>query len=283
MSKPIKLTADICEDAKKKFEEQLKKLNAKMFDGKITFSETYKWKSDDKATIIFTPEAYFKMFVLIQEFSDEVAWHGVAYRDVDDSSIFHITDIIVYPQEVTGSTVNTNQAEYEKWLMELDDETFNNLRMQGHSHVTMAPNPSTVDTTHQEAILNQLEDTMFYIFMIWNKSLKHNVKIFDLKNNTLYEDSDVDIRIASDKTDYREFVKKAKELVVKRAVTSYYGGNYKGTQINYTTPTNQKKEEKRKNESKAGNGWKSRGMSSMEEYYDDYGDYYGNYGNYPYK
>lgn len=285
MSKPIKLTPDILADAKKEFEEQLSSLNTKMFDGKVTFTKTYKWKGDDKATIIFTPGAYFKMFRLIQEFSDEVAWHGVAYRDAEDSSVFHITDIIVYPQTVTGSTVNTNQVEYETWLMGLDDEIFNNLRMQGHSHVNMTTTPSGVDTSHQEAILNQLEDSMFYIFMIWNKSLSHNIKIFDLQNNTLYEDGDVIVKIAAGDEDYDEFIKKAKDLVVKKTY-QYSSGYNKGTQTTVQTGgTTQKKEEKKEtkneNENKVGNGWNNRGMSSLENYYDD--GYYGGYGGYPYR
>ena len=42
------------------------------------------------------------------------------------SKIFSYT-----PQEVTVSTVNTDQAAYTEWLYGLDDDTFNKIRMQG--------------------------------------------------------------------------------------------------------------------------------------------------------
>lgn len=272
MSKPIKLTPDIFADAKKEFEEQLKSINAKMFDGKISFSKTYKWKGEDKATVVFTAEAYLKMFRLIQEFSDEVAWHGIAYRDLKNDSVFHITDILVYPQEVTGATVTTDQVEYQNWLMSLNDDVFDNLRMQGHSHVNMGTTPSGVDTAHQEAILNQLEDSMFYIFMIWNKSLNHNIKIFDLKNNTLYEDGDVVVKIASEKEDFDEFVKEAKDLVEKKSYS--YSGQYA-----HSNDGKKHQKNERKNNEGIGNGWKNRGMSALGDYYniDDYGQLYGKY------
>lgn len=250
MAKPIKITPDIYEDVKKEFEEQIKNIGEKMFDGKVTFSKTYKWKDDSKATIIFTPDAYFKMFKLIQEFSDEVAWHGVAHRDDNDSSIFHITDIVVYPQEITGATVNTDQVEYQNWLMNLDDEVFNNLRVQGHSHVNMSPSPSAVDISHQEAIFKQLKGSMFYIFMIWNKSLNHNIKIFDLQNNTLYEDEDIFVKISSEGADYDEFIKEAKKLAVKKSVYAA------ASQKKYYGKT-----------SGVGSGWGGRGTSALEEYY----------------
>lgn len=267
MSKPIKITHDILTDAKKEFEKQLQSLGAKMFDGKVTFSKTYKWKGEDKATVVFTPNAYLKMLILIREFSDEVAWHGVAYRDDEDDSLFHITDILVYPQEVTGATVTTDQVKYQDWLMSFEDDVFNNIRMQGHSHVNMSPNPSSTDMTHQEAILNELDSSMFYIFMIWNKSLSHNIKIFDMKNNTLYEDSDIVVKIASDEGDYDKFAEDAKELVQRKVY------NYDSQQKHYSD----KQPKAAYGDNSIGNGWKNRGMSALEDYYaiDEYGQYYG--------
>lgn len=276
MSRPIKFTEKLLEEVKKEFAAHLS--TTKMFDGKVSFSKEYVWKGDDKATIVFTPTAYLKMFRLIQEFSDEVAWHGVAKRSEEDESTFFITDILVYPQEVTGATVNTDQVKYQTWLMELPDEVFNNLRMQGHSHVNMAPSPSSVDTTHQEAILGQLEDSMFYIFMIWNKSLKHNIKIFDLKNNTLYEDEDIVVKFPTDDESFDDFIKESKELVKKKSTYSYGGGGY-GYAYQKTSKPTQKKEEK-KEESKVGSGWKGRGRSARDDYYKTGYEYYDDYNYY---
>lgn len=241
MSKPIKLTDELLQKIQEEFIEKVK--STKMFDGKLEYSRTFKWEGDDdRATVYLSSVAFAKMNSLIQQFSDEVAWHGVVHRDEQDPSIFRITDILVYPQVVTGATVNTDQEKYQTWLYSFDDDVFNNIRMQGHSHVNMSVSPSGVDTTHQEKILEQISDDDYYIFMIWNKRYEHFVRIFDLKNNTLYETADVDVYIGDDGVDLRAFLDYAKEIVTTRVYTTAtgYQGTYQQsrvTQINQTPQT----------------------------------------------
>jgi hypothetical protein len=92
--------------------------------------------NDRNAVVWFTLKAYRKTLALVTEFSDEVGWHGAVSRlGVNE---FVIEDIFVYPQQVTGSTVSTEQAAYTEWLYGLDDDTFGKIRMQGHSHVNIA-------------------------------------------------------------------------------------------------------------------------------------------------
>lgn len=191
MSKLIKVTPEYLEQVRKDFEEVL--TSGKFSDGKITFTKTV-GTIDRKAKVFFTPEAWRKMQALISDFDKEVAWHGVAYRDNDETKDnYYISDILVYPQEVTGATVNTDQEKYEMWLMSHEDEVFNNIRMQGHSHVNMGVNPSSVDTSLYDRLLDQLDDDMFYIFMIWNKKKDKMVKIYDLKKNVLFDTADVTV------------------------------------------------------------------------------------------
>lgn len=192
MSKKIRFTEQEIVELQREFYEHLMK--AKMLDGNITFSK--KMASDKvgkRATVEFSTKAFAKMIRLIADFSTEVAWHGTARRDENDPAKFYIDDILVYPQTVTGGTVNTDQAKYETWLYKLEDDQFNNLRMQGHSHVNFQTFASGTDLEHQRKIIDQLEDGMFYIFMIWNKRLERNVMIYDYANNVYYENSDVDI------------------------------------------------------------------------------------------
>lgn len=226
MSKMIKITPQCIEECRRDFEEALKK--AKLADGKISFTKTF-GGGNRKAKLYFYECAWFKMQMLVKEFSKEVAWHGVAKRGDDpEKDEYYISDILVYPQEVTGATVNTDQEKYQLWLMNHDDEVFNNIRMQGHSHVNMGVTPSGVDLSHQEKILDQLDDDMFYIFMIWNKSGDKNIKIYDLAKNTLFETFDITIEILDDETGITRFLKTAKEMVKdKPAVTTTYGG-YQG-------------------------------------------------------
>lgn len=216
MAKHIILTEDKIKEVLAQAEKQLRE--TKMAEGNLKITCTSP-DIDEAANIVFSPTAYAKMLALVMNFTDEVAWHGTVMRDGND---FYITDILVYPQEVTGVTVNTDQAEYEMWLMSLVDEEFNHLRFQGHSHVNMGVSPSTTDLNHQEEILEQLKDDDYYIFMIVNKKLEMFISIFDYANNIKFETEDVDVYIGSTGFNAEAFVKDAESLVVKR--TYSYGG-----------------------------------------------------------
>lgn len=211
MSKPIKLTDELIAKIQEEFIESVKKM--KMSDGKVSYTKNFKWDGDEKASVVFSPVAFAKMTMLVQNFSSEVAWHGVATRDENVKNKFYISDIMVYPQIVTGSTVNTDQEAYQTWLYTFEDDVFNNIRMQGHSHVDFGTNPSGVDLDHQEKILSQVDDDMFYIFMIWNKKFDRHIKIFDMANNTLFENGDVDVYIGENGCDLGAFIKEAKDIV----------------------------------------------------------------------
>lgn len=204
---------------------------AKLADGKLSFTKTFS-NSSRKAVVYFTAAAWAKMVILINEFEKEVAWHGVAHRagevegeEASSGAVneYIITDILVYPQEVSAAAVEMDTEKYAVWLMENDDdERFHHIHMQGHSHVRMSPTPSSVDLTHQEDILNMLGDDDFYIFMIWNKMFAKNVKIYDMKENTLFENGDVTVKIMDEVGSIDEFLNNAKAMVKDR-VSSYQG------------------------------------------------------------
>ena len=159
MSKPIKLTPELKQQAVAEFAKTLAEM--KMSDGKVSYSKNFTYKNEEKAKILFTPTAYAKMVSLLMAFDSEIAWHGVGERM--DEKTFVISDILVYPQTVTGTTVDMDTEKYALWLMENDeDDRFNHIIMQGHSHVKMQTSPSSVDKTHQEEILEQLTDDMYY-------------------------------------------------------------------------------------------------------------------------
>ena len=122
---------------------------------------------------------------------------------------------------------------YATWLMEnAEDERFNNIHMQGHSHVNMGTSPSSVDLHHQEDILNMLGDDDFYIFMIWNKSFASTNKVYDLKKNVLFEDKDITIKIIGATEDLDVFMSSAKEMVKTKAYTApAYGSGYNSSYV----------------------------------------------------
>ena len=299
MGRPIKLTKDLKEMVIKEIIEELS--TKKMFDGKINYSKTFKYSTaegDDKAYITFTPIAFAKMVMLLHKFDSEVAWHGVAYRSKDNENYFNITDILVYPQLVSGATVNTDQEEYTNWLYSQPDEVFENIRMQGHSHVGFSTTPSGVDTTHQAQILEQLDDDMFYIFMIWNKKLEKTIKIFDLKHNTLYENDDVEVFIGNNDVDLDAFIKDAKEIVKpKYQIGNTYNQNKDKqvkdvkpvTPVSSTPTTNKpvpvtsaksdKKDFKQKDKPTIGKGWAGANARNNDDVEDEWERYY-RYGYY---
>lgn len=248
MAKIIKLTPGYIEDALAAFKESLN--NSKLSDGQISFTKSF-GNVDRKASVFFTELAWLKMQTLIREFDKEVAWHGIAKRGEDsEKDEYYITDILVYPQEVTGATVNTDQEKYQSWLMGHEDEVFNNIRMQGHSHVNMATSPSSVDTSLYDRILDQLDDDMFYIFMIWNKRGDKTIKIYDLAKNVLFDTSDCTVYILDDGTGVERFLKNAKEMVKEKVYTPVVpAGGYNGYN-GYNGYPNSKPEEKKADEKK---------------------------------
>ena len=229
MSRPIKLTQELIDECRQDFEKALSL--TKLSDGKLSFTKAFSC-GDKKAVVYFSTEAWAKMVMLIKEFDKEVAWHGVARR-VEDESLdeYVIDDIVVYPQEVTGSTVEMDTEKYALWIQEnIEDERFNHIYMQGHSHVNMGTSPSSVDLNHQEEILGMLGNDDFYIFMIWNKSLASTNKIYDLKKNVMFEDKDITVKIVGQNEGLDEFIKNAKDMVKSKLYVyggqNGYGGYY---------------------------------------------------------
>jgi len=237
--------------------EESRQLKNKKFQGDQSEGVTLNFKlkevkDDRKANIIFTETAWIKIFALVHSYSTEVEWHGVVKRTAPDT--FLIEDILVFPHEVTGSTVTSDQKAYEEWLDGLDNNTFNALRFHGHSHVNMGVTPSTVDMTYRRNILNNFgmpsaKSDYFYIFLIFNKKGDISGEVYDLQNNALYSTDEINILHESAGW-LTKFLDEAKELVKEKTYSynsggysggnygggSHYGGSYGNTAAAQTTP-----------------------------------------------
>ncbi len=279
MSKMIKVTEERLDEVRKEFNEAIKKL--KLSDGKITYTKNF-GTIDKKATLYFTELAYWKMLMLVDKFDKEVAWHGIAKRGDDpEKNEYIISDILVYPQMVTGANVETDQEKYQTWLMSHDDEVFNNIRMQGHSHVNMSTSPSSVDTNLYDQILQQLDDSMFYIFLIWNKSGDKTIKIYDMAKNVLFETADITVKTLDDGSGIGEFLKNADEMVQNKVST--YKGNSQKKLPSYDGGKGKKKLKKKDSyngNKSSGSYYKNSGWGYGKYYDDDFDDYYKGYGMY---
>jgi len=287
MAKIIKLTQEYIEQIKADFAHALGDL--KLSDGKLTFSKSFDNVKRD-ATLYFTELAWLKMQTLIREFDKEVGWHGIAKRGDDpEKDEYIISDILVYPQEVTGATVTTDQEKYQMWLMSHEDEVFNSIRMQGHSHVNMSTSPSSVDTSLYERILEQLDDDMFYIFLIYNKKGEKTIKIYDLAKNVLFETSDVTVKILDDGTGIEKFLSDAKDKVKEKTYTyassGYWSYGTSGSQDNKPKQEEKpqqssKKDKKRKGKRKAQTTVTAyqTSLNNAYESDEDWDDPYGSFG-----
>lgn len=249
MAKYIKMTPELQEECRNAFMAEFDAIMAKnkFSDGKLSFSKSFGTVSR-KAHIYFTEIAWMKTTALLREFSKEVAWHATAYRIPGDKDEYLIKDILVYPQTVTASTVDMDVEKYTQWIMDgvmAGDERFDHIRCQMHSHVNMGVFASGTDSQHQEEILEQLGEDDFYIFMIWNKSLKVYMRVFDMQKNILFETDDCEWAVLDDTIGLSKFIEDAKKIVVEQKTTyggyggSYgsnygtYGGNYGGNYGGY--------------------------------------------------
>ena len=204
-------------------------------DIEVTISNT---GDDRRAAIIFEPKAWIKMKGLVEKFEGEVQWHGTVARAAPDT--FVIDEVYIFPHEVTSASVISDQAEYEKWLNELDDHIFNRLRFHGHSHVNMHVSPSSVDEKFRESILSNFGtpsagEDVFYIFLILNKDGDISGIIYDFTNNAVYDTNDITVLVRCGETELlSEFIRDARSVTrePKPAQTAYSGYGY-GNQMGY--------------------------------------------------
>ena len=178
--------------------------NTKFTDNRITFTTSIDTSVDTKniarPVVYISPTAYLKMLLYVRDTDVEIAWHGTVERN-QEQNWYHIKDVFLYPQIIRAATVDTDQEKYQEWLQNIeDDEVFNNIRFQGHSHVNMGTFPSGTDLNMYNNFLQVLPKNDYYIFMIMNKSGSVTCFIYDLAKNLIYETADIDIRILGPKT-----------------------------------------------------------------------------------
>ena len=232
--RPLKLTEDhinqILSDVRKQLE------NSKSMSSDVKYSlpiTKTKLKEDEKVQVHFSSAAYYKMKELVKQCTNEIGWDGIVERDPEDSRVFYVEDIIVFPQTVTGATVDTDDDKYAVWLNMLDDETFNKRRFNGHSHVNMGVTPSATDMTYREQSIRNIPD--FFIFGIFNKRDEYSFAVYDIENNVMYDNDDIDMYIPI--PDYTDW---AKDIIKSQVTTKYqyYGGYHHGQ---YASPANASK------------------------------------------
>lgn len=147
-------------------------------------------KKLEEPKLYITSTAFTKMNLLIQDTSTEIGWYGIV-EPHQDINTYIITDIVVYPQIVTGATVEQDEDKMFEFEMNLTDDQVNNKRFHGHSHVNMGVTPSTTDETFYQELLSQVND--YFIILIKNKRNEQTVRFYDIVNGVYYSNLPISI------------------------------------------------------------------------------------------
>lgn len=295
MPKPIFMTEEMItesfEDLRKSFEEAFAKAKAaatagtKLADGKFEFKYpgiNYTWDGDkSRATVTFTAEAWARMLEYVLTTDKEIGWHGTVERG-ESAHTFIIRSVELFPQTVTGSTVDADLKKYPLWAMAKPNEELQKMRFHGHSHVNMGVTPSGVDMTYRKNMIGQYKDG-FYIFLIINKRLEISGQVYDFDDNILFDTADIDVTVEGG---LREAVKEEKKtFITEYKYPSYgsqygpqYGPGYRDYRQPQTGSTWSKHDSKPKSESKSDSKKKEETPAAIED-----GDgYYGKHTHDPY-
>lgn len=206
-----------------------------------------------KPIIFIDAETYLEILLIVQKATKEIAWHCLV-KQLDSNNPkekhFYVYKVLMYPQQVSGTFVNVNEEELYKWNETLDDETFNHIRFQGHSHVNMGVFASGTDRATYDNLTNLLQKDDFYIFMIFNKRLETYVELADTEQDILFETADIKVHIVDKQlnkieekidNDIKTYISDLPATIISKTYSksSYYNdslyGNY---EYEYEEPAN---------------------------------------------
>lgn len=224
--KPIKLTPLVKQKLKESLLKDLdKELNSlKLSDSTVKFNYDLKdvLKVDTntvkKPIVYMMAPTYLKMLQYVMLSDNEIAWRGTVERK---KHIFFIKDVFLYPQKVTGATVQEDPDKGQKWSDALPTTTYNTMRFQGHSHVNMAAFWSGTDKADQHAHLQELLDDDYYIFAVMNKKQEILVEVYDLAQNVIFEKEDVTFKVFLNKDTTISAIKTEIETFIKKPTPTY--------------------------------------------------------------
>ena len=146
---------------------------------------------EDKIEVHFDLDAWRKCTALVQCCDKEIAWYALTSRS-EDGTMIYVSDILVPPQNVTGTSVDCDPTEFCEWCLSLTDEQVASMRCHMHSHVNMGVFSSGVDDDYQkDMILKDVRDYM--LFLILNKKGEVFARYYDVENNIMYDNDDIKV------------------------------------------------------------------------------------------
>lgn len=216
MAQIINLTDKLKNKLIEKFKKDLNDLG-KQTKNKIQMEIPLEVKKGfKKPKVVFTKTAWEKCKALVDNCGTEIGWRGFVTKN---KNVYTISDIVVYPQIATGSTITTDDDELFKFEMSIPTAQFNTMRMQGHSHCNFAATPSGQDESMYQTFLNGLGPKDYFIFMILNKREQLYMRIYDLEANLKFENEEIEVVIPTPK------ISEWAEKEIKEKVKSRYEYN----------------------------------------------------------
>ena len=177
--------------------------------------------------IIYIPLGVQKVIEeIVEQSKDEVAWNCTVAYD-KDTYTFTLTDVLMFPQIVSGTAVDVDEDKYVNFISSLTDDQLNTMRFHGHSHVYMSVFSSGTDDDYQRQMLTQIDD--FYIFGIFNKRKDVAMYVYDIKKNLMFSGNDVIVRYdAAPENAARTIVQGLLNMyVTKKTPAPAYSNNWK--------------------------------------------------------
>jgi hypothetical protein len=157
--------------------------------------------------VIFTSEALYRQWLLVNNVDKEVGWLGVTRRQPNGDIL--VDKIILFDQEVTSTTTVITAAGLsdvaEKMIDEGNEDEIEMLRFWGHSHVEMATNPSGQDDQQMKEFEENGAD--YFVRAIFNKKGCVRIDIFDYARSLVFEDVGWSVQTSNDEDDISKEVK----------------------------------------------------------------------------
>lgn len=134
-------------------------------------------------------DAYRTMMGLVKECDIEIGWLAHCKKKENH---YYIYDVEICKQKCHGATTELDEVAlqdlYEKYKN--DPDRLNDVRVWGHSHVNMQPEPSDQDDETFEYFADSCE---FFIRLIFNKKAKYTCTLLDNESGYIYEGLTFDI------------------------------------------------------------------------------------------
>ena len=174
--------------------------------------------------IIISDEALAKSRALVAQCDKEIAWHGIVNAD-REKGIYYIKDVVVPPQYVTGTSVDSDSNEWALWASQFDNETFNAIRCHMHSHVNMAVFSSGTDDDYQKDVVTKDSNLDYYIFLIWNKKGDLFARFYDVENNVMFDNKEFPVSYENNSINDWAAKEINDKVKYKVATSSWYGAS----------------------------------------------------------